>query len=72
MEADKTPFPRIDLFPRLHRVADFVARVISPFPSEAPDYMSEHYRGGEAMLDRELYDNPNQLRLDYGRDEQTL
>lgn len=23
---------------------------------EAPDHMSEHYRGGAAMLDRELFD----------------
>ncbi len=72
MEADRNPFPQLDLFPRLTRVAKAVGRLLSPLPSEAPDYMSNHYRGGAAMLDRELYDNPNQLRFDYGRDEQTL
>lgn len=56
MESDKNPFPKIELFPRLHKVASALARLVCYRPTEAPDYMSNHYRGGAAMLDRELYD----------------
>lgn len=72
MEADKNPMPQFDLFPRLKRVGEVVVRFLSFNPAEAPDYMSNHYRGGAAMLDRELYDDPNQLRFDYGGDEQDV
>lgn len=72
MEKDPNIMPEFTLFPRLERVAGFIKRLVTFLPTDAPDYMSEHYRGGAAMLDRELYDNPNQLRLDYGRDEQAL
>lgn len=72
MESDKNPFPQLELFPRISRAARFIGNLLTPFPTDAPMYMSDHYRGGAAMLDRELYDNPNQLELDYGRDEQTL
>ena len=71
MEADKNPMPAFDLFPRLHRVASFLGRAVSFLPTQAPDHMSNHYRGGAAMLDRELYDN-GQMEFDYGTDEQTL
>jgi hypothetical protein len=65
MEQDKNPFPKIDLFPRLTAIARGVGRMVSFLPTEAPDFMSDHYRGGAAMLDRELYDDPNQLQLDF-------
>lgn len=64
MDKDKNPFPDIDLFPRLSRVAEFIKRALSPLPSEAPDFMSEHYRGpsvyDEVQVEGFLYD---------GRDE---
>lgn len=69
METDKNPFPNIELFPQLARVGRFLGRLVSFFPSEAPDFMSNHNRGGGPMLDRELFDKPAQLELDYGRDE---
>lgn len=65
MEQDKNPFPKIDLFPRLTRVGRALGRLVTFLPSEAPDFMSEHYRGGAAMLDRELCENPDQLQLDF-------
>lgn len=67
MEADKNPFPNIELFPRLEAVGRFVARLVRFLPESAPDYMSDHYRGGAAMLDRELYDG--QLELEYGESQ---
>lgn len=61
---NENPFPKIDLFPKLTRVGHFIGRLVSFCPLEAPDYMSEHYRGGAALLDRELYDKPTgQLEL---------
>lgn len=41
MEADPNPFPKIDLFPRLSRVARFILNRhnTEPFPA-----MSEHHR----------------------------
>ena len=78
METDKNPFPKIDLFPRLTKVAACIGRLASFLPNQAPDYMSDHYRGGAAMLDRELYDGVEthgflyegeQLELDYGREQ---
>lgn len=69
METDKNPMPDVHLFPRLERAAEFIKGLVRFLPSEAPDYMSNHYRGGAAMLDRELYDNPDQLELDYGGNE---
>lgn len=73
MEKDKNPFPVIDLFPQLTRVGRFLGRLVSFCPSEAPLYMSNHYRGAAAMLDAELYDNPQgSLELSYGADEQTV
>lgn len=69
MEADKNPFPQLELFPRISRAARLIGNLLTPFPTEAPSYMSEHYRGGAAMLDRELYDNPNQLELFNGGEQ---
>ena len=67
MEADPNPMPKFELFqfPILHRLGRCAVRCLSFLPAEAPDFMSEHYRGGAAMLDRELYDNPDQLQLDF-------
>lgn len=56
MEVNKNPFPQLELFPRLAAVGRFVGNLLTPLPTEAPDFMSEHYRGAAAMLDRELYD----------------
>lgn len=46
-------FPEFDLFPRVTRVARAIGSVLTPFPTEAPDFMSNHYRGadteGEAL-----------------------
>ena len=54
----KEIFPKITLTPMdvLKAVGDIACSVLRFLPSEAPDYMSEHYRGGAALLDRELYD----------------
>lgn len=61
MEADKNPFPKIDLFPRLTKLAHFL------FDHLQNEGISDHAnRGAAPMLDRELYDNPDQLRFDYG------
>lgn len=43
---------------RLGRVAHVLARLVGFMPEAAPHYMSNHYRGGAALLDRELYDKP--------------
>lgn len=69
MEKDKNPFPTLDLFPRLTRVGQFLGRLVSFLPTEAPDYMSNHNRGGGPALDRALYE---QQEFDYGRDVTTL
>lgn len=58
METDPNIIPRLDLFPKLQRVGRALGRLVSFLPANAPDYMSDHYRGGAAMLDRELYDQP--------------
>lgn len=65
MEADKNPFPNIDLFPRITRIAKaigglFCLHQLSP--------ISEHFQqentGGGPALDRALYDQPdNQMEL---------
>lgn len=68
METDKNPMPRMDLFPRLTKVGAFLGRLVSFLPKEAPLYMSEHYRPGDgasAFLDHQLYDNPDQLQIDF-------
>lgn len=65
MEADPNPMPRFELFPVLDRLGSCALRLFSFLPAHAPDFMSDHYRGGAAMLDRELYDNPDQLQLDF-------
>lgn len=52
---DKNPFPEFKLFNPVERLKDvgrFIGRVLRPFPEEAPDYMSNHNRGAEAMLSR--------------------
>lgn len=64
METDPNIMPKINLFPRLERVGRALGRLVSFLPANAPDYMSDHYRGGAAMLDRELYDN-DQMQLDF-------
>ena len=49
MEANN--WPEFNLFNPLERirgVARFIGKLITPFPNEAPDYMSEHYRGADA------------------------
>jgi hypothetical protein len=51
-------FPQIDLFPRITRVAKAIGRVLTPYPQEAPDYMSNHYRGASEMLDHHLNYQP--------------
>ena len=68
VEVDKNIMPEIELFPRLERVGHFIKRLVTFLPLEAPDHMSEHYRGGAALLDRELYDIPQETQdqLDYG------
>lgn len=62
MEQDKNPFPSIDLFPLLSRVARAAGSLLIPFHCQAEPYMSEHYnRGGGPALDRAL--NDEQLPL---------
>jgi len=60
---ERNIFPEIHLFDpvaRLKQVAHFAGRLLSLFPEDAPDYMSEHYkpRGAAEMLDSHL-DTPN-------------
>lgn len=43
VEADPNMMPKFDLFPRFSRCANFVFKVIGFFPTEAPDFMSEHF-----------------------------
>lgn len=57
MEADKNPFPKIDLFPRVTKVVSFIFRRLEAETENT---------GGGPMLDRELYD---QLELPYDRNE---
>lgn len=59
MEADKNPFPQLDLFPRITRVCHFI------FDHLQSEGLSDHNRGAAPMLDRELYDNPDQLQIDF-------
>lgn len=59
MEKDKNPFPKIELFPRLSRLTHFL------FDHLQSEGLSDHNSGGGPMLDRELYDNPDQLQLDF-------
>lgn len=60
MEADKNPFPKIELFEpmaKLRRLAHFL------FDHLQSEGLSDHNRGGGPALDAALYDNPDQLRL---------
>lgn len=59
MEADKNPIPKIDLFPRITRVGRALGRLLTPLPTEAPDFMSDHYRGEVPV------EYPDQLQLDF-------
>ena len=56
---DKNPFPEFDLglTDRLKSVARFVGRLLTPYPQEAPLFMSNHYRGASEMLDYHLKDS---------------
>lgn len=64
MEKDKNPFPEFDLFPKLDRAARFIKRLLTPLPIEAPDFMSEHYRGYDpydgVQVEGFLYDGRNE------------
>lgn len=52
-------WPKPNLFPRARKIASFI---FSHLRYETP---SEHFRGGAAQLDRELYDEvPNQMAID--------
>lgn len=59
METDRNPLPKVDLFPRVSRVARSIGRAASFFPTEAPDFMSDHYHGRPVKTEAE------QLQLDY-------
>jgi len=48
MESDKNPFPKIDLLPPPTAILRFLGRLLTPLPTEAPDFMSNHYRGKDA------------------------
>lgn len=53
MESDPNPFPKIDLFPRLTKLAHFL------FDQLQNEGISDHQnRGGGPALDRALYDEP--------------
>ena len=51
---ERNPFPEIKILPSIKDVAHFVGRLLAPLPTEAPDYMSNHYRGASEMLDAHL------------------
>lgn len=71
MEADPNPMPKFELLPRLSRLGSCALRFFSMLPAEAPDYMSDHYRGAAALLDHELYDKTEQLQLDFEHQSET-
>lgn len=50
MEADQNPLPRIDLFPRVTRLAHFI------FDHITSEGLSDHNTGAAPMLDSYLYD----------------
>lgn len=59
LESDNV-FPELHLFPRLEKVAAvgrFIGERLGLCGDDVP------YSGGAATLDRELYDNPNQMEL---------
>lgn len=60
IQKDKSGWPEsFDLLPGaalVRKAGEFLGSLLVPFHCEAEPYMSEHYRGGAAMLDRELYD----------------
>lgn len=53
------PFPRMEFFPRVCRVAHFL---LDHIRSEG---LSDHNSGGGPMLDRKLYDRPEQMQIDF-------
>lgn len=67
MEKDKNPFPKIDITPVdvLKAIGGIAYGLFTFLPNEAPDYMSDHYRGGAALLDQELYDQDEAHMQEY-------
>lgn len=49
-------FPKIDLFPRVTRAAEFIKSIFRHLPESG--YPGDHVRGGGPALDKELYDQP--------------
>lgn len=68
---EKEIFPHFELFPRLARVGRFFGKLLTPFPTEAPDFMSNHYRGAEEMLET-IEPSPVQHYVDLAKEAQRL
>lgn len=51
-------FPKIELFPRVEKVAAFIKGLFTLFPEGTPAYMSDHYHKDPHPFDAELYDQP--------------
>ena len=72
---ERNPFPEIKILPSIKDVAHFVGRLLTPYPTEAPLYMSNHYRGASEMLDAHLSEPTDgeaieaQLPIDGGWDD---
>lgn len=63
MEYDKNPFPKIDLFPSLTKLAK-LGHFLCDHIRHAG--LSDHNTGGGPALDAALYDQPAQLEFQYG------
>lgn len=60
IEMDIQVLPLVDRIERVVKtLAHYAGRAILFCPLSAPDYMSEHNRGGGPELDRALYEEPN-------------
>lgn len=53
LPADPNIMPRIEITPRLARAGRFLGSLLRFFPSDAPDFMSDHHhpRGAAELLD---------------------
>lgn len=61
---EQTPWPGMDILPGIgwvKRLGGKMIRFIYFFPVNAPDYTSEHFKGGGPTLDEGLYDREHSL-----------
>lgn len=51
---DPNPFPEVYVIPNYERVKRILSHVLNFLPTEAPDFMSNHYTPQEAADEQEL------------------